>query len=140
VVTHQLQVERRTAKARRPKTDVLPLVHATNVERAVEVKRPVCFRDEREQRAIVVTGELHLRQVVKKEVELREDGLEALVDHSVHQTATSQPHPVSPHYLTLPTFLLLLLHLPWQPSMPIRTDLDRQSGQPGQAGAPPSLK
>jgi len=29
VVTHQLQVERRTAKARRPKTDVLPLNHAT---------------------------------------------------------------------------------------------------------------
>jgi len=28
VVTHQLQVERRTAKARRPKTDVLPLDHA----------------------------------------------------------------------------------------------------------------
>jgi len=31
VVTHQLQVERRTAKARRPKTDVLPLDHSTNV-------------------------------------------------------------------------------------------------------------
>jgi len=30
VVTHQLQVERRTAKACRPKTDVLPLDHATN--------------------------------------------------------------------------------------------------------------
>jgi len=30
VVTHQLQVERRTAKARWPKTDVLPLDHATN--------------------------------------------------------------------------------------------------------------
>jgi len=28
VVTHQLQVESRTAKARRPKTDVLPLDHA----------------------------------------------------------------------------------------------------------------
>jgi len=28
VVTHQLQVERRTAKASRPKTDVLPLGHA----------------------------------------------------------------------------------------------------------------
>ena len=28
--THQMQVERRTAKARRPKTDVLPLDHATN--------------------------------------------------------------------------------------------------------------
>jgi len=30
VVTHQLQAERRTAKARRPRTDVLPLKHATN--------------------------------------------------------------------------------------------------------------
>jgi len=38
VVTHQLQVERRTAKARRPKTDILPLDHATNgqVERGEE--------------------------------------------------------------------------------------------------------
>jgi len=31
VVTHQLQVERRTAKAHRPKTDALPLDHVTNV-------------------------------------------------------------------------------------------------------------
>ena len=30
VVTHQLQVERRTGKVRRPETDVLPLSHATN--------------------------------------------------------------------------------------------------------------
>jgi len=30
VVTHQLQVERRTAKAHRPETDALPLDHATN--------------------------------------------------------------------------------------------------------------
>jgi len=30
VVTRQLQVERRTEKVRRPKTDVLPLSHATN--------------------------------------------------------------------------------------------------------------
>ena len=30
VVTHQLQVERRTGKVRRPETDVLPLYHATN--------------------------------------------------------------------------------------------------------------
>jgi len=30
VVTHQLQVERRAAKAHRPKTDALPLDHATN--------------------------------------------------------------------------------------------------------------
>jgi len=31
VVTHQLQVERRTGKVRRPETDVLPLCHATNL-------------------------------------------------------------------------------------------------------------
>jgi len=30
MVTHQLQVDGRTAKAHRPKTDVLPLCHATN--------------------------------------------------------------------------------------------------------------
>ena len=33
VVTHQLQVERRTGKVRRPETDVLPLCHATNQEK-----------------------------------------------------------------------------------------------------------
>jgi len=32
VVTHQLQVERRTAKAHRPKTDALPLDHAANLK------------------------------------------------------------------------------------------------------------
>ena len=31
VVTHQLQVECRTGKVRRPETDVLPLCHATNL-------------------------------------------------------------------------------------------------------------
>ena len=31
VVNHQLQVERRTGKVRRPETDVLPLCHATNL-------------------------------------------------------------------------------------------------------------
>jgi len=30
MVTHQLQVERRTAKAHRTKTNALPLDHATN--------------------------------------------------------------------------------------------------------------
>jgi len=30
VVTHQLQVERRTGKIRQSETDVLPLCHATN--------------------------------------------------------------------------------------------------------------
>jgi len=31
VVTRQLQVERKTGKVRRPKTDVLPLCYATNL-------------------------------------------------------------------------------------------------------------
>ena len=31
MVTHQLQVERRTGKVLRPETDVLPLCHATNL-------------------------------------------------------------------------------------------------------------
>ena len=32
MVTHQLQVERRAGKVRRPETDVLPLSHATNLK------------------------------------------------------------------------------------------------------------
>jgi len=35
VVTHQLQVECRTAKAHRPKTDVIPLDHAANRKVAI---------------------------------------------------------------------------------------------------------
>jgi len=41
VVTHQLQVERRTGKVRQPETDVLPLCHATNSTRVVPDKRPL---------------------------------------------------------------------------------------------------
>ena len=33
MVTHQLQVKRRTGKVRRPENDVLPLCHATNLRR-----------------------------------------------------------------------------------------------------------
>jgi len=36
VVTHQLQVERRTAKAHWPKTDALPLNYATNLTLLIE--------------------------------------------------------------------------------------------------------
>jgi len=39
VVTRQLQIERRTEKVRRPKTDVLPLSHATNLTRQEVDKR-----------------------------------------------------------------------------------------------------
>jgi len=41
VVTHQLQVEHRTRKVRRPKTDVLPLCHATNLIKRSWVRLPV---------------------------------------------------------------------------------------------------
>ena len=41
VVTHQLQVERRTGKVRRPKTDVLPLCRATNLCMCVVYRRSV---------------------------------------------------------------------------------------------------
>jgi len=37
VVTHQLQVERRTAKAHRPKIDALPLDHVANYARAISL-------------------------------------------------------------------------------------------------------
>jgi len=41
VVTHQLQVERRTGKVRRPETDVLPLCHATNISGTCVIKLSV---------------------------------------------------------------------------------------------------
>jgi len=41
VVTHQLQVERRTGKVRRPKTDFLPLCHATNTCNVLSSLPPV---------------------------------------------------------------------------------------------------
>jgi len=44
VVTHQLQVERRTAKTHRPKTNSLTLDHATNVVRLVFFAAGRCFR------------------------------------------------------------------------------------------------
>ena len=40
VVTHQLQVEHRTGKVRRPETDILPLCHATNSGQGVPPKYP----------------------------------------------------------------------------------------------------
>jgi len=41
VVTHQLQVERRTGKVRQSETDVLPLCHATNGLHSTENIRPI---------------------------------------------------------------------------------------------------
>jgi len=43
MVTRQLQVERRTGKVRRPKTDVLPLSHATT--RPVAAERMILRQD-----------------------------------------------------------------------------------------------
>jgi len=39
VVTRQLQAERRTGKVHRPKTDVLPLCHATNHRHRIAIKK-----------------------------------------------------------------------------------------------------
>ena len=47
MVTHQLKVERRTGKVRRPETDVLPLSHATNLKmhrRCTDINVRVCAR------------------------------------------------------------------------------------------------
>ena len=41
MVTHQLQVERRTGKVRQSETDVLPLCHAANLTRVVSDKGPL---------------------------------------------------------------------------------------------------
>ena len=42
VVTHQLQVERRTGKVRQSETDVLPLCHATNFPKKVRTHVQEC--------------------------------------------------------------------------------------------------
>ena len=43
MVTHQLQVERRTGKVRQSETDVLPLCHANNLQQATYVDNLVRF-------------------------------------------------------------------------------------------------
>ena len=42
MVTHQLQVERRTGKVRQSETDVLPLCHATNLLVCYGCLKPIC--------------------------------------------------------------------------------------------------
>jgi len=42
VVTHQLQVKRRTGKVRRPETDLLPLCHTTNLAYEREITIVLC--------------------------------------------------------------------------------------------------
>ena len=51
MVTHELQVERRTGKVRRPETDVLPLSHATDFKTAIYTAQQIveffyCFVDQ----------------------------------------------------------------------------------------------
>ena len=54
MVTHQLQVERRTGKVRRPETDVLPLCHATNTWRYMNA---ICQQSEvQERRSLASQG------------------------------------------------------------------------------------
>ena len=48
---------------------------------------PVGLGDEGEQRPLLVSRELHLRQVVDEEVDLCEGGFQALVDHPEAHTA-----------------------------------------------------
>ena len=58
---HQLQVERRTGKVRRPETDVLPLCHATNPMRwastKIEYESPL-YHNDAHDRAIHLTQAL----------------------------------------------------------------------------------
>ena len=72
MVTHQLQVERRTGKVRRPETDVLPLCHATNLKhqrrctkRLTMQLRPVRALA-RLRRLIKVTGQRPCRAILHK--------------------------------------------------------------------------
>ena len=60
MVTHQLQVERRTGKDRRPETDVLPLCHATNLQPHYRTKKgkgsPYSITERRVPELIPVLG------------------------------------------------------------------------------------
>jgi len=42
VVTHQLQVERKTGKVRKSETDVLPLCYATNIHDNIPCNKKIC--------------------------------------------------------------------------------------------------
>jgi len=46
VVTHQLQVERRTGKVRRPETNILPLCYATNHRKSTKNKTINCWNQD----------------------------------------------------------------------------------------------
>jgi len=63
VVTHQLQVERRTGKVRRPETDVLPLSHATNPIHGTKDKSPVSEGEEHHVKNEDETDESHKSQL-----------------------------------------------------------------------------
>jgi len=58
VVTHQLQVERRTAKGHRPKTDALPLDYATKKKKK---KKP---QDEKIMAALFYRATIMMREDV----------------------------------------------------------------------------
>ena len=71
VVTHQLQVERRTGEVRRPETDVLPLCHATNlvcmyVWIKAKTTRQQCSASYllRMYRHLSIVGHLQLRRIL----------------------------------------------------------------------------
>ena len=86
MVTHQLQVERRTGKVRRPETDVLPLSHATNY-----VCMYVCYFNR-----VFATVLSSIREPVEKLAHARKlvvglpaviVGTSALIDHDGYGTA-----------------------------------------------------
>jgi len=63
VVTHQLQVERRTGKVRRPETDVLPLCHATKYVQYYNYSGTACIQQP--TRTTLLVCYRHLLNVTK---------------------------------------------------------------------------
>ena len=72
MVTHQLQVERRTGKVRRPETDVLPLCHATNLvidyRKKMLMKKYVVVR--KIEKVVVVNGSRGLQKTELQDLQL----------------------------------------------------------------------
>ena len=63
--------------------DCIHIYHCRMLNKDGQLDRlPESFRHEREKHAVVVSGKLHLCEVVHKEVELNEDRLQTHVDHS----------------------------------------------------------
>ena len=70
VVTHQLQVERRTGKVRRPETDVLPLCHATSAVSCI--KQNILYPEIQHSRLAAVYAD-HSEQQDRREISSEKD-------------------------------------------------------------------